>query len=225
MRRKNKNIEVGVRKIMASKTNSDNTVTRQTLYMAILVSITAGFLLGVAYTSFKLADGQGPAMPGSASSGPDDHDHEGEEPGVKEYAARIAETKAYLKNHPEDGAAWATLGNLYFDTNRFAEAITSYEKSLSLKPGNPNVITDLGVMYRRNGEPEKAIQAFDRAVAADPEFETARYNKGIVLMADLNDLPGALDAWEELVGINPMAVTPSGELVVDMLNRMKQKKE
>jgi cytochrome c-type biogenesis protein CcmH/NrfG len=195
------------------------TVSRQAFYMAILVSITVGFLLGTAYTSFKLADqtagGQdhNHAVPGPAGAG---------QPGGPDVDARIAEIEKFLEQNPEDASVWAELGHLFFDTHRFNDAIVAYQQSLALEPDNPAVLTDLGVMYRRIGDPEKAIQAFDQAVAASPGFETALFNKGVVLMADLNDLEGAMAAWEKLVKINPEATTAGGEKVADILSRMKQ---
>ena len=198
------------------KKENTGIITRQALYMAILVSVTLGFILGAVYTSFKLA--------GESST---DHMHaESAAPPAadvgKEMDARIPELETFLEQHPEDASAWARLGHLFFDTNQFQKAIQAYEKSLALAPENPGVITDLGVMYRRSGQPEKAIQTFDRAVAVSPGFETALFNKGVVLMADLNDLAGALAAWEELVKVNPAATTPGGERVADVVARMKQ---
>jgi tetratricopeptide (TPR) repeat protein len=79
-------------------------------------------------------------------------------------------------------------------------------------------------MYRRKGAPDKAIQAFDQAVSVSPGFETALFNKGVVLMADLNDLEGAMAAWKELVKVNPDATTPGGEKVADIVARMASQK-
>ncbi len=87
------------------------------------------------------------------------------------------------------------------------------------------VITDLGVMYRRNKQPEKAIKAFEKAISLDPSFETARFNKGVVLLHDLNDVQGGIQAWEELVEQNPMAVAPNGESVDALVQRMKKQKK
>jgi len=198
------------------KKTHTGTITRQALYMAILASVTVGFILGAAYTSFKLA-----------KESPGDHMHADTTlPPAADTAAqtdpRIPELEKYLEQNPKDADAWAKLGHLFFDTNQFDAAIQAYEKSLALAPESPGVITDLGVMYRRAGQPEKAIQAFDRAVAVSPGFETALFNKGVVLMADLNDLAGALAAWEALVEINPDAATPGGERVADVVARMKQ---
>jgi cytochrome c-type biogenesis protein CcmH/NrfG len=198
------------------KKENSGTITRQFLYMAILVSVTVGFVLGAVYTSFKLADESSADHVHADTAAPPAPDA-----GI-EMDARIPELEKFLEQNPDDAKAWARLGHLFFDTSRFQKAIQAYEKSLALAPENPDVITDLGVMYRRAGEPEKAIQSFDRAVAVSPGFETALFNKGVVLMADLNDLAGAMAAWEELVKINPAATTPGGERVADIVARMKQ---
>jgi cytochrome c-type biogenesis protein CcmH/NrfG len=211
---------------MKTKTTAEsgNAVSRQTMYMAVLISLTIGFVCGAAYTSFKLADGAH-----------DGHDHAGPAPvaggnaarpagGGPDVDARIAELKDFLNQNPEDEKAWAELGHLFFDTNRFEDAIDAYQKSLAIEPDNPAVLTDMGVMYRRSGDPEKAVQAFDQAVSVSPGFETALFNKGVVLMADLNDLPGAMAAWKELVKINPDATTPGGERVADIVARMASQK-
>ncbi|MCF8114307.1 MAG: tetratricopeptide repeat protein [Desulfotignum sp.] len=201
------------------------TITRQTLYMAILISLTAGFILGAAYTSFKLAD-ESSADGHIHTDGPQAPAPGGQTAGsgaaMPDVDAQVAELEKFLEQNPEDAGAWTKLGHLFFDASRFDEAIGAYQKSLALEPGNPAVLTDMGVMYRRSGEPEKAIQAFDQAVKASPGFETALFNKGVVLMADLNDLAGARKAWEELVKVNPDATTPSGEKVADIVARMKQ---
>ena len=203
-------------------TEQTGTFSRQALYMSILISLTIGFVLGAAYTSFKLA---------GESSGPGIHDHSSPASGPKspsmaaggpppDMDARMAELENLVRQHPEDPRAWAELGHVYFDLDQPDKAIQAYEKSLALAPGDPAVLTDMGVMYRRRGEPDKAIQAFDQAVAASPGFETALFNKGVVLMADLNDLPGAMAAWKELVKVNPDATTPGGEKVADIVARM-----
>ena len=79
-------------------------------------------------------------------------------------------------------------------------------------------------MYRRNGQPKKAIEAFDKAISIDPGFETARFNKGIVLLHDLNDAAGGIKAWEEIIEQNPMAMAPNGESVDALVQRMKKQK-
>jgi cytochrome c-type biogenesis protein CcmH/NrfG len=124
--------------------------------------------------------------------------------------------------HPENEEAWIQLGNLYFDNHKLDKAIRAYKKSLELNPNNANVMTDMGVMYRRNGQPLKAIEAFDKTITIDARHEIARFNKGIVSMHDLKDHKSAIQVWEELVSVNPLAKTPNGQLVQVMIERLKE---
>lgn len=198
-------------------------VKKQTLFGSVIVALLVGFVSGTIYSSFKLAaetkvPPQGSAAMVKVSSGEQDHDH------TAAFASEILKIEQYLKAHPEDAEKWAQLGNYFFDSDQFENAISAYEKSLAIDPGKIGVVTDLGVMYRRNKQPEKAIEAFDKAISIDPSFETARFNKGIVLLHDLNDVEGGIRAWEELVEQNPMAMAPNGESVDALVQRMKNQK-
>ncbi len=134
---------------------------------------------------------------------------------------KIKELVKHTVYEPDDLDAWRQLGNLYFDTDQISKAIQAYEKSLALGPDQEDVWTDLGVMYRRNNQPEKAVQCFDSAFTIKADHQTALYNKGIVLIKDLNDRKGALTAWQKLVQVNPQARTPRGDLVKDLLSKLK----
>ena len=123
--------------------------------------------------------------------------------------------------NPDNVEGWIQLGNLYFDNDNFDGAIGAYEKALALTPGNADVWTDLGVMYRRKDQPQKAVEAFDQAIKVDPRHQTCRFNKGVVLLHDLKDMPGAIAAWEELIRINPVATTPSGQSVDELVQQLK----
>ena len=208
---------------MGKKKENDLTgmVHKQTLYMAILVSITFGFMVGAMYTSFKLAGDTPMASKTQQPSNPNEPDSQEMS---AETGSRILKLEQFLKANPDNVDAWTQLGNLFFDTNRFGDAIDAYERSLALKPGDPSVLTDLGVMYRRNKNPKKAIETFDLAIAADPAFETARFNKGVVLMHDMEDAAGGILAWEGLLKVNPMAKASNGESLTSLVERMKQQR-
>lgn len=196
-------------------------VKKQTLIGAVVLSLIIGFIGGAVYSSIKLG-GQN-AGGTASSSGMPPAGMTGE--ASVDMASKVLQLEQYLKNHPKDEKAWAQLGNLFFDSDQYANAIEAYNKSLEIQPDQIGVVTDLGVMYRRNKEPRKAIESFDRAIAMDPKFDTARFNKGIVLLHDLNDMEGGIAAWEELVKINPLATAPNGESVDAIVMRMKNQKK
>ena len=133
----------------------------------------------------------------------------------------IAELEKQAKGNPESAIAWTRLGNAYFDSDRYRDAIDAYGKSLEQNPNDPNVLTDMGVMYRRIDNPEEAVRSFERAMQIDPTHEMSRFNKGVVLFYDLREKQGAIDAWEELVKINPQFRDPNGKLVTELIRTLK----
>jgi cytochrome c-type biogenesis protein CcmH/NrfG len=80
----------------------------------------------------------------------------------------------------------------------------------------------MGVMYRRNGNPKAAVDAFNEAIRIDPKHEVSRFNKGIVLMHDLNDPDGAVETWEKLLEVNPLAMAPGGRSVDELVSAYKK---
>ncbi|MBW2059069.1 MAG: tetratricopeptide repeat protein [Deltaproteobacteria bacterium] len=96
------------------------------------------------------------------------------------------------------------LGNAHFDGGAYQKAVGAYLEALNMDPDNADVLTDLGVAYRRTKRPDKAVEAFRRAIRSDPHHLNSRYNLGVVLLHDLRDIQGAVDAWEEFIRIAPM---------------------
>jgi tetratricopeptide (TPR) repeat protein len=79
-------------------------------------------------------------------------------------------------------------------------------------------------MYRSIGQSKKAIEYFDRAIALDPTHQPSRLNKGIVLMYDLQEPDRAIAVWEELLRMDPNAVTASGDSVSDFVEQVKKER-
>jgi cytochrome c-type biogenesis protein CcmH/NrfG len=136
-------------------------------------------------------------------------------------ANHIAHLEAEAAKQPDDAGTWIKLGNAYFDTNQAEKAIRAYERALEIAPGNADVLTDLGVMYRAAGQPAKAVEQFDKAIAANPAHQIARLNKGVVLLHDLKQREKAIQAWEDLLALNPGAVAPGGKPVAELVRELK----
>ncbi len=181
-------------------------------YGVIALAFVAGILVGVLLTLYKT--GGGASMPPPPS--------QVEHKSSAELSDQIAGLEFKTSQNPGDMAAWIQLGNLCFDANLPEKAIAAYDKALAISPDNADVLTDQGVMYRKAGKFDKAIACFDKAVAVNPKHEIARFNKGIVLMHDLNDPKGAVKAWEALLAVNPLAMAPNGQSIDEMLKKMKQ---
>jgi cytochrome c-type biogenesis protein CcmH/NrfG len=134
-----------------------------------------------------------PGMAGGAA-GPGDN-----------FQARIAQMQQVLARDPKNVQAWIQLGNDYFDTRQPQKAIEAYGRALELRPNDPNVLTDQGVMYRELGQFDKAAANFRKANQVDPKHVQSLYNLGIVYMHDLKQPKNALDAWNKLIQIAPQS--------------------
>lgn len=184
-------------------------VSKQTLMTSVVVALMVGFFGGLVFGIYKTSS----TLPTAQSGGM---------PGDDGRAQMLPALEDKVRQDPNDAAAWIQLGHLNFDRNAVPEAIEAYEKALALQPDNAPVHTDLGIMYRRAKRPEEAIREFDRAIAIDPKLENARFNKGIVMLHDLDDRAGAIQAWEELLKINPVAMAPNGQSVDELIMHYRE---
>ena len=181
------------------------TIRNPKVFWPAAVLLLVGFISGAIFGTMKTGSLTG-EKPSASENSP-----------VRIYQELEDET---IRN-PQHADAWTQLGNAYFDNDQYQKSITAYQKSLSIDPENTNVITDLGIMYRRNKQPEKAVEMFNKTIALDPKHEIARMNKGIVLLHDLNDEQGAVQAWEELLTINPIAMFGNGQSVDEVIRHYK----
>ena len=175
-----------------------------------------GFLAGVGFTVYKTAGTSSNTVTASSqqSNTQDEETHEA-----------ILNLEGEVTTNPDNFQAWKQLGNLYYDHNEPEKAVEAYVKSLELHSGDANLLTDLGVMYRRIKQPHKALEFFDKAIDMDPNHEPARFNKAIVYRYDLNNPDGAIASLEELLSINPQARAGNGELISDFVASIKAEKQ
>jgi tetratricopeptide (TPR) repeat protein len=61
----------------------------------------------------------------------------------------------------------------------------------------------MGIMYRNLGEFDRALEEFRKAAQSDPKHVNSRYNLGLVLLHDKQDMKGAIKAWEDYLKVDP----------------------
>ncbi len=111
----------------------------------------------------------------------------------------IENYKEILRKDPNNLQALINIGNLYYDTRQDLLAIEHYRRALSLDPRNVNVRTDMAVCYRRSGNADRAIEELKKSISIDPGHGHSRYNLGVILIHDKNDIEGGIRAWEALL--------------------------
>jgi tetratricopeptide (TPR) repeat protein len=123
--------------------------------------------------------------------------------------ARVDQLNATITSNPKDVDAVVQLANVYFDAERWPDAITWYERALTIDPKNADVSTDLGVSYYYTNRTDEALKRFEESLKIDPKHTKTLLNKGIVLAFGKEDLKGAAVEWQKVVDLAPGS--PEGE--------------
>ena len=194
---------------------------KETVILSVVIAFLVGFITGATVAILKgrkndarpVAVQPSAAPPAMAPAAPLSG------PSSEEVNAKIQALKDIVQKDAKNLSALVELGNLYFDTDQPKEAVEAYSKYLAIKPDNADVRTDMGIMYRKLGDSDRAIQEFKKAAQTDPTHVNSRYNIGVVLLHDKQDIKGAIKAWEDYLKADPNS--ERAERVKAQMERMR----
>jgi tetratricopeptide (TPR) repeat protein len=132
---------------------------------------------------------------------------------------RVAALKSVAEREATNPTPRVELANLYFDAERFDDAITWYEDALKLNPKDVNVSTDLAVSYYYTNQADRAIAQLDQSLKIDPKHAKTLLNMGIVKAFAKQDLEGASQAWQQVIQLAPDS--PEGQAAKRALDTFK----
>ena len=127
--------------------------------------------------------------------------------------------RSVAEREPSNAKPRIELANLYFDAEKYDDAIKWYDEALTLNPKDVNVSTDLGVCYYYTNQPDKALAQFDQSLKLDPKHTKTLLNVGIVKAFGKQDLPGATEAWQQVLKIAPDS--PEGQAAKRALDSLQ----
>ena len=185
------------------------TVSLTTCLVSVVVALALGLCIGSMLPGF-MDSRQAPApRPQAAEAGLS-----------PELNSALLKLQEAVVKEPNKAENWIKLGNFQFDNQNPSAAVTAYENALRLKPGNANVLTDLGIMYRELHRFEDALKAFREAERVQPGHRNALFNQGIVLYYDLKRKDEAEAAWRKLLAADPNAHAPDGTPVSELIKHL-----
>ena len=160
------------------------TVSLTTCLVSVVVALALGLCIGSMLPGFM--DSRQPPAPGprrplrpssprSSRRAPQQQAKAGLSPELNSALLKLQEAVVKEPNKAEN---WIKLGNFQFDNQNPSAAVTAYENALRLKPGNANVLTDLGIMYRELHRFEDALKAFREAERVQPGHRNAPVQSG-----------------------------------------------
>ncbi len=169
----------------------------------VLFGLIAGWIIGSQQATMR------PGAPAAQqASAPPPNSGSAAAAGGTTRAAVLDETqvnalKSVAEREPNNATPRVQLGNLYFDAERYDDAIKWYSDALKITPNDVNVSTDLGVCYYYLNQPDKALEQFDKSLKIDSKHAKTLLNLGIVRAFGKQDLQGATDAWQQVLKVAP----------------------
>ncbi len=112
-------------------------------------------------------------------------------------ATQLKEIQDEAASQPGDARAQYALGNAYFDRRRYADARTAYLRATEIDPLYADAHSNLGLVYRIEGDLDSSIAQYEKALAIDPSDTVTRTNL-IVALESAKRLPAAADQLAEL---------------------------
>lgn len=120
-----------------------------------------------------------------------------------EVAQVIQNYEQRARQNPQDSQVPLQLANYLYDKRYYNMAIEWYQRSLRLDSGNINARTDLGTCYFYTGQPQQAIQEYQKALVLNPNHQPTIFNLIVVNLEGTHDLQAAKKYWSELNRKNP----------------------
>lgn len=181
----------------------------------ILFGLIAGWIIGSQQASMRSPGG----APAAQSAQTAQSGQGGETRAAVLDETRVNALKSVAERETSNAKPRVELANLYFDAERYADAIKWYEAALKLEPNDVNVSTDLGVCYYYTNQPDQALAQFDKSLKIDPKHAKTLLNVGIVRAFGKQDLAGAQDAWQQVIKLSPDS--PEGQAAKRALDSLQ----
>ncbi|WP_336426486.1 tetratricopeptide repeat protein [Erythrobacter oryzae] len=161
----------------------------------------AALLLAAGSIGFNIYQGAGGADEPAAATG-------GE--------GSIEALRAAAEASTDDAGPWGDLAFAYFNQGKYDEAAAAYRRAVAIAPDEAVLWSALGetlvLASKRDPLPPEALQAFEKALALDPEDPRGRYF--LAAKKDLDkDHEGAITAWLDLLADSPQGAPWEADLV------------
>lgn len=117
----------------------------------------------------------------------------------------IAAAEQAVANNPTNVEQQIDLGIAYFDAQRYADALTAFQHASILEPESAHAYNWIGRAYYYLGPPQKAIAAYEQAIALSQASIDPYFGLGILYVAQLGDYEAGVAAFRRGLDQHPEA--------------------
>ncbi len=107
-----------------------------------------------------------------------------------------------IRTAPNSAPSYNGLGDRYFESKDYKNALVNYEKALALDPNYADAFMGEAYSYMHTGDMARAIQYGEQAARLRPRSSLIRYQLGNIYR-DAGYLERAAMEWDEAVRLNP----------------------
>lgn len=93
--------------------------------------------------------------------------------------------------------------HVLLDRGDLQGATLLYRQVLARDSSSAEALTHLGNVAYAEGDVDRAIDLYNRALAVDPDYAHALYDKGVALRHGRKDYAGAIAAWRRFLEVMP----------------------
>ena len=90
---------------------------------------------------------------------------------AKDYAVALDFLDRVIIMKPDFAEGWNKRATVYFLMDDYSKSIADIGKILALEPRHFGALSGLGMIMREIGEDKRAIEAYQKALAVDPNLE------------------------------------------------------
>lgn len=96
--------------------------------------------------------------------------------GQRDFEGGFAIASKHFNRYQKVAQYWNLVANCHLNQGSFRKALLFYNKALEVSPNYVPALNNIGVLYSRQGQDQKALVAFERANKQSKFSKTPRYN-------------------------------------------------
>jgi tetratricopeptide (TPR) repeat protein len=118
---------------------------------------------------------------------------------MKNEKAKLAEViKKGMAKYPGNKNLQIYELNATLDSDDFQASIDKFEKAAANDPKNSSILFNLGVLYDKAGNLDKAKEAYEKAIAIKPDYGDAHFNLGVMFFNKGVEINKKMNAEDDL---------------------------